>query len=77
MPDNRRIQGPEESHNPDVFLKPSEKPGNPDLLNQEGCRIDGRKPEEIRPIYMKTGLNDRASGSAYVELGATKVMCAV
>ena len=26
---------------------------------------------------MKTGLNDRASGSAYVELGATKVMCAV
>ena len=26
---------------------------------------------------MRTGLNSRATGSAYVEMGATKVICAV
>ena len=26
---------------------------------------------------MKTGINPRATGSAYVELGSTKVLCAM
>lgn len=40
-------------------------------------RGDGRRPDELRPAYMKTGLNAQALGSAYVEFQQTKVICSV
>lgn len=43
----------------------------------DGKRIDGRKPDEFRPIKMEVGILDRADGSARVELGKTKVIAGV
>jgi exosome complex component MTR3 len=40
-------------------------------------RIDGRVPEEIRRIFVQTGIISGAAGSAYVEFGNTKVMVGV
>lgn len=43
----------------------------------KGKRLDGRKPEEMRPLKMKVGVVKNADGSAYVELGGTKVIASV
>ena len=44
---------------------------------EKGLRIDGRKPEDIRSIKIITNYLDKAEGSAYVELGKTKVIAGV
>ncbi len=46
-------------------------------LIEKGLRIDGRKPEEPRPVKIVTHYLDKAEGSAYVELGKTKVIAGV
>lgn len=40
-------------------------------------RIDGRKPEDIRPITIQAGVLERAQGSAIVKLGRTTALAAV
>ena len=40
-------------------------------------RQDGRKPDEMRPIKVKTGYLKHAEGSALIEAGDTRVLCAV
>lgn len=40
-------------------------------------RLDGRKPEEIRPIEAKAGVIKRADGSAYFKIGDTIAYAAV
>ncbi|KAM0752520.1 mRNA transport regulator 3 [Meredithblackwellia eburnea MCA 4105] len=40
-------------------------------------RNDGRAWGHVRPIFIKTGLVSEASGSAYIETGSTKLVCAV
>ncbi|MET1101411.1 MAG: exosome complex exonuclease Rrp41 [Pyrodictiaceae archaeon] len=40
-------------------------------------RIDGRRPDELRPIRMEVGVLSNADGSALVEYGGTKVIAAV
>ena len=40
-------------------------------------RQDGRKPDEMRPIKVKTGYLKHAEGSALIEAGYTRVLCAV
>lgn len=40
-------------------------------------RIDGRKPDELRPIEMKAGVIEQADGSAFVRFGKTSVVAAV
>eukprot|EP00803_Ostreobium_quekettii_P000893 evm.model.scf_53EXC.3 EVM.evm.TU.scf_53EXC.3 scf_53EXC:35081-38768(+) len=47
------------------------------LIRNDGKRLDGRGLEEFRPVFMRTGMQARASGSAYLEFGKTKVMVAV
>jgi len=49
----------------------------PEYLIKNGKRLDGRKPNEIRKIKMKTGVVSNADGSAMVEFGKTKVIAAV
>lgn len=49
----------------------------PKLIDEEGRRTDGRKPEDLRPIKMEVGVLDKSDGSAYVEFGKTKVFAAV
>ncbi len=39
-------------------------------------RIDGRRPDELRPIALQTGVLDFAEGSCIVEFGKTRVLCA-
>ncbi|MBS3787316.1 polyribonucleotide nucleotidyltransferase [Candidatus Bipolaricaulota bacterium] len=39
---------------------------------KEGVRIDGRKPDEIRPINVEVGLLDRAHGSSLFTRGETQ-----
>lgn len=47
------------------------------LLNEEGRRVDGRLPDERRPLRIKVGVLKSADGSAYVELGNNKIIAAV
>jgi len=42
-----------------------------------GKRLDGRKFDELRPLVIKAGVLERADGSAYVEMGKTKVIAGV
>ncbi|TET01393.1 MAG: exosome complex exonuclease Rrp41 [Hadesarchaea archaeon] len=49
----------------------------PEKLIENGKRLDGRVPDEMRPLKIEAGILERADGSAYVELGANKVLAAV
>lgn len=40
-------------------------------------RIDGRANDELRPVRVKLGYQAFAEGSALIELGKTKIVCAV
>ncbi|HUV34600.1 MAG TPA: exosome complex exonuclease Rrp41 [Candidatus Desulfaltia sp.] len=40
-------------------------------------RIDGRKPDELRPIHIESGVLPNADGSAYIEMGRNKIMAGV
>lgn len=48
-----------------------------DLLSPTGVRLDGRLPPECRSRFLKTGAVTAASGSAYAEIGQTKVIVSV
>lgn len=41
------------------------------------ARCDGRGDAELRRLLVRTGVLPKASGSAYVEMGETKVLCAI
>lgn len=43
----------------------------------KGKRLDGRKPDEMRPVKMKVGVIPQADGSAEIEMGDTKAIAAV
>uniref|UniRef100_F1LDB2 Putative exosome complex component RRP41 n=1 Tax=Ascaris suum TaxID=6253 RepID=F1LDB2_ASCSU len=47
------------------------------IISEHGFRLDGRKPHQIRNINYKLGVYTQADGSAYLEQGNTKVLCAV
>ncbi|XP_075986273.1 exosome complex component Ski6 [Anticarsia gemmatalis] len=49
----------------------------PDLLSNQGLRLDGRRPNELRRIICKLGVFTQPDGSAYLEQGNTKVLAAV
>ncbi len=49
----------------------------PEKLMIDGKRLDGRGPNELRPIKFKAGVLKRADGSCYLEFGGNKVMAAV
>ena len=39
-------------------------------------RIDGRAPDELRPVSMELGVQEYAEGSVLVHFGRTRVLCA-
>lgn len=43
----------------------------------DGRRLDGRAPDELRPVKLKVGVLKRADGSAYIEMGENKILVAV
>ena len=46
-------------------------------LFENGKRLDGRKPDELRKIKIEVGILHRAEGSCYLEWGSNKVIAAV
>ena len=46
-------------------------------MSLSGLRLDGRRPSETRRIKGRFGLFDSVDGSAYLEMGNTKVVAAV
>ncbi|XP_072492677.1 exosome complex component MTR3 [Notamacropus eugenii] len=72
--DHRRIRGPEESQPPSLYVVRS----GPDDDDDDGDGAAGpRDPSRLRPVYARAGLLSQAKGSAYLEAGRTKVLCAV
>ena len=47
------------------------------LIDDNGLRIDGRLPNQLRPIEMDVEVLKRADGSAYIEWGGNKIIAAV
>ena len=47
------------------------------LIDEKGLRIDGRSPDELRPIKIETDVLNRADGSALIEWGGNKIIAAV
>ncbi len=47
------------------------------MILNEGIRVDGRRPDEIRPLYGKVGFLPRVHGSALFVRGETQALVAV
>jgi exosome complex component RRP41 len=47
------------------------------LIDENGRRVDGRRPDELRPIRMEAGVLEKSDGSAYIEVGGTRIYAAV
>ncbi|ORZ19510.1 ribosomal protein S5 domain 2-type protein [Absidia repens] len=71
--DRKRVTGPEHSVPPLFKTAAIRKP----ILNEKNRRLDNRNADDLRPIFLKTGLVTQANGSTYIEMGNTKVVCAV
>ena len=39
-------------------------------------RVDGRSPDQLRPVSIETGVQEFAEGSALISMGRTRVLCA-
>lgn len=46
------------------------------LIDKKGCRLDGRKCDELRSIKLQVGVLSNADGSAYIEQGKNKILAA-
>ncbi|MHB8584935.1 MAG: exosome complex exonuclease Rrp41 [Thermoplasmatota archaeon] len=47
------------------------------VLMKDGRRMDGRRPQDLRPLRIEAGVLKRADGSCYLEWGGNKVLVAV
>jgi exosome complex component RRP41 len=47
------------------------------LIDKKGLRLDGRKPDELRPLKLQVGVISNADGSAYIEHGKNKILAGV
>ncbi|KAF8948799.1 hypothetical protein BGZ47_002381 [Haplosporangium gracile] len=72
--DRKRVAGPESSVAPLVEYSIDHQPWTPFTEKRHDSH---RQPEDLRPIYLKTGLISEANGSAYIELEKTKLTCGV
>lgn len=51
--------------------------GKPRLVDEEGRRLDGRGLADLRPLRIEVGILEKSDGSAYIELGKTKIFAAI
>ncbi|MBD3279118.1 MAG: polyribonucleotide nucleotidyltransferase [Candidatus Pacebacteria bacterium] len=56
------------------LIKELQKQTARDMILKEGVRPDGRKPDEIRPIWCETDVFPRTHGSAMFKRGATQAV---
>jgi exosome complex component RRP41 len=47
------------------------------LIDKKGLRLDGRKPDELRPVKLEVGVIPNADGSAYIEQGKNRIVAGV
>jgi len=47
------------------------------LISEDGRRVDGRKPDELRPTTIEVGILKNADGSALIQQGKNKIIVAV
>ncbi|MDH5374204.1 MAG: exosome complex exonuclease Rrp41 [Candidatus Bathyarchaeota archaeon] len=47
------------------------------LIDKKGLRLDGRKPDELRPIKIEVGVLPNTDGSAYIQQGKNKILAGV
>jgi len=47
------------------------------LIDENGLRVDGRKPDELREIKLEVGILANADGSAFIQQGKNKIIAAV
>ncbi|XP_043482147.1 exosome complex component MTR3-like [Leptopilina heterotoma] len=73
--DQKRINGPEISIPYSVYIDRSVKDKSQE--NSLKKREDGREFNELRKMFVKVGIVSQAKGSAYIEMGRTKVICSV
>ncbi|NPA54542.1 MAG: polyribonucleotide nucleotidyltransferase [Aquificae bacterium] len=72
-----QIEIPEgKEHKVEVLFKEVTSEIMREKVLKEKVRIDGRKPDEIRPIWIKTGLFPRVHGSAIFTRGETQAFVA-
>ncbi len=64
----------EEVNKIEVLFKTVESEIMREMVLREHRRIDGRKPDEIRPIWIKLGLFPRSHGSAIFTRGQTQAL---
>ena len=48
-----------------------------EIISSEGLRLDGRTALCLRSLNCRLGVYDQPNGSAYIEMGNTKVLAAV
>lgn len=53
----------------------NEKPEK--LIDKKGLRLDGRKPDQLRPVKLEVGVIPNADGSAYIEQGKNRILAGV
>ncbi|XP_003697651.1 exosome complex component MTR3 [Apis florea] len=73
--DQRRINGPDISIPYYIYSNLNKKSDK--VKHDFNIRNDKRANSEMRKIFLKTGIVSQAKGSAYIELGNTKVVCSV
>lgn len=47
------------------------------LIDEDGLRVDKRKPDELRPLKIEVGALTNADGSCYIEFGKNRIVAAV
>ncbi|KAI4466507.1 exosome complex component [Holotrichia oblita] len=77
--DHKRINGPENTIPYKLYTKLNVKSFKEALQDavKNGVRNDKRKLDQHRRIFMKTDIVSQAKGSAYIEIGKTKVVVSV
>ncbi|MBL7118493.1 exosome complex exonuclease Rrp41 [Candidatus Bathyarchaeota archaeon] len=47
------------------------------FFDSNGLRTDGRRPDELRPIELKVGILENATGSAFIQQGENRILVGV
>mmetsp|Transcript_19793 Transcript_19793/g.50293 ORF Transcript_19793/g.50293 Transcript_19793/m.50293 type:complete len:301 (-) Transcript_19793:27-929(-) len=58
-------------------VRPRREGAATNFLTKRADGSDPRAPTQLRFLHVKTGVLNQANGSSYVELGNTKVICAI
>eukprot|EP01111_Echinosteliopsis_oligospora_P014833 TRINITY_DN5694_c0_g1_i1.p1 TRINITY_DN5694_c0_g1~~TRINITY_DN5694_c0_g1_i1.p1 ORF type:complete len:263 (-),score=85.13 TRINITY_DN5694_c0_g1_i1:6-794(-) len=71
-----RAIGPDDAVIPLPYPTPSSSSSD-EPNSKNGNRSDNRSRDQFRETFMRAGVSSQASGSAYIEMNNTKVMCTV